>query len=191
MLKIKSKALAPIVLVVIACLVWTGFQKRKLVRIKVNDRISAVIPSDWMPMDAMDFTQRYPSVRAPLAAYTDMERLVDFSVNVSATQWPDGNLEMSKRFFKASILNMFDRVEMIDEGYNEFGKEKLIFFEFESRVEGERGSESHRQPVLKYTYIQYWVRPDQTLVFTFNAPRRLKDDWQETAREIMTSLKLK
>lgn len=56
MLKIKSKALAPIVLVVIACLVWTGFQKRKLVRIKVNDRISAVIPSDWMPMDAMDFT---------------------------------------------------------------------------------------------------------------------------------------
>lgn len=191
MVKIKSKTLAVIVFVVTACFVGSGFQKRKLVRIKVDDRISALIPNDWIAMDGMDFTQRYPSVRAPLAAYTDTERIVDFSVNVSATQWPDGNLEMSKRFFQSSILNMFDRVDMIDQGFNEIGKEKLIFFEFESRVEGDRRTEGFQQPVLKYTYIQYWVRPDRTIVFTFNAPRRVKDEWQETAREMMTSLKLK
>lgn len=178
-------------LLVAACIVGSAFQKRKLVRIKVNERISALIPNDWIPMDDMDFTQRVPSVRAPLAAYTDTGRIVDFSINMSATQWPDANLEMSKRFFKSSILNMFDRVEMLDEGYNEFGKQKLIFFEFESRIEGDRQREGFQQPVLKYTYIQYWVRSDRTIVFTFNAPRRLKDDWQETAREMMTSLKLK
>lgn len=179
------------VLLVTACLVGSAFQKRKLVRIKVDERISAMIPKDWIAMDGMDFTQRYPSVRAPLAAYTDTDRSVDFSINVSATQWPDGNLEMSQRFFKSSIMNMFDRVEMIDEGFNAFGKEKLIFFEFESRVEGDRRAEGFQQPVLKYTYIQYWVRSDRTIVFTFNAPRRVKDEWQETAREMMTSLKLK
>jgi hypothetical protein len=191
MLKIKSKTLAAMALLVAACIMGSAFQKRKLVRIKVNERISALIPNDWIPMDDMDFTQRVPSVRAPLAAYTDTDRIVDFSINMSATQWPDANLEMSKRFFKSSILNMFDRVDMLDEGYNEFGKQKLIFFEFESRIEGDRQREGFQQPVLKYTYIQYWVRSDRTIVFTFNAPRRLKDDWQETAREMMTSLKLK
>ena len=70
-------------------------------------------------MDALDFTQRYPSVRAPLAAYTDEDRLVDFSVNISATQWPDTDLELAQKFFKAGVVNMFDRVEMIKEGIYE------------------------------------------------------------------------
>ena len=108
----------------------------KLVKIKVTDEITVSIPQGWNPMDDLDFTQRYPSVRAPLAAYTNEDRTIDFSVNISATQWPDKDLAIAQKFFKASVMNMFDRVEMIEEGIQEVNKKKFIFFEFDSRVNG-------------------------------------------------------
>src|SRR5690606_19571745 len=103
MLKIKSKVVGLLVFVMLTGI--AASDKRKLVKIKVNENITVSIPNEWRPMDGMDFTQRYPSVRAPLAAYTNEERTVDFSVNVSASQWPDGNLDIAQRFFKSSIMN--------------------------------------------------------------------------------------
>lgn len=190
MLKIKSNCLVICMILLAIGPADAVAQRAKLVKTKINDRITALIPQGWIPMDGLDFTERYPSVRAPLAAFTNPERTVDFSINVSATQWPDTNLEMSMRFFKASIMNMFDRVEMIEEGIHDVDKKKLIFFEFESRVEGNRREEGTRGAIVKYTYIQYWISPDRTLVFTFNAPSRMKDEWQDEARKMMNSLKL-
>src|SRR5689334_7835248 len=113
MVKIKSGVVK---WVLMASVMLLAAGEVKLVKTKVNDKITVSIPRDWHPMDGLDFTQRYPSVRAPLAAYTDVERLTDFSVNISATQWPDQDLAMAKPFFKASLLNMFDRVDMISDG---------------------------------------------------------------------------
>jgi hypothetical protein len=172
-------------------MVLVAADKPKLTKTKVTSEITALIPTDWLPMNALDFTQRYPSVRAPLAAFTNQERTVDFSVNISATQWPDSDLKLSQQFFKASLLNMFDRVDIIDEGIKDVNKKKFIAFEFESRVNGNRKDETQKDPVLKYTYIQYLIEPDRTLVFSFSCPRRLKDEWQETAREMMKSIVIK
>src|SRR5687768_15109745 len=113
------------------CLIFPGTQQAKLMNVKVSDDITISIPKDWRPMDGLDFTERYPSVRAPLAAYTNPDRTVDFSVNISATRWPDANLEIARSFFKSSITNMFDRVTMIDEGIREVNGESYVFFEFE------------------------------------------------------------
>ena len=84
----------------------------KLVRKKITDEITVLLPENWRPMDDLDFTQRYPSIRAPLAAFTNDERTADFSVNISATRWPDTNLEIARDFFKASLTNMFDKIKM-------------------------------------------------------------------------------
>jgi hypothetical protein len=171
-------------------LVLIAADKPKLMKVKVNDEIIISVPREWHAMDALDFTQRYPSVRAPLAAYTNVDRTIDFSVNISATQWPDTDLEIAQKFFKASVLSMFDRVDMIGEGIHEVGKKKFIFFEFDSRVSGTR-QEGFRDPVLRYTYIQYLLEPGRAIVFSFNCPRREKDEWQETARKMMSSIKVK
>ena len=162
----------------------------KLVKVKVTDAITISVPQGWNPMDALDFTQRYPSVRAPLAAYTNLDRTIDFSVNISATQWPDKDLALAQKFFKARLMSKFDRVEMIDEGVHEVNKKKYIFFEFDSRINGTR-QEGYQEPVLRYTYIQYLLEPGRTLVFFFNCPRREKQDWQETARLMMKNVKVK
>jgi len=188
MLKIKSTVPKAVCLLALLCL---AAAKPKLMKVKVNDAITVSVPQDWHPMDDMDFVERYPSIRAPLVAYTNPEREVDFSVNISATQWPDADLALAQKFFRASVFNMFDRVDIISEGIHEVNGKKLIFFEFNSRINGSRRQEGMQDPVLRYTYIQYLVAPKQTLAFSFNCPKRLQQDWQETARLMMTSIKIK
>lgn len=163
----------------------------RLVRTKIAEDISIMIPKNFKPMDDLDFSQRYPSVRKPIGAYTNVSRDVDVSVNISATQWPDADLEIAQQFFKAGVMNMFDGVEMLSEGIHEVHGKRFIFFEFESRVKGEKMSMEMRDPVLNYTYIQYLIEPRRTLVFSFNCPRRLREDWQGTAQKMMKSAKVK
>ena len=172
-------------------LVLVSFDQPKLVKTKVTDQITVLIPKDWKPMDGFDFTERYPSVRAPLAAYTNEARNVDFSVNISATRWPDSNLEIAQKFFKSSLTNMFDRVEMLGEGIRLINGKKFIFFEFESRVNGNKNQEGSSDPVLKYTYLQYLIEPHRTLVFSFNCGRRDRPAWESLAEVMMKSIKVK
>jgi hypothetical protein len=168
-----------------------AFSPTKLVKTKVTEGVTISLPPELQPMTPDDITLRYPSVRAPLAAFTDINRTLDFSVNISATQWPDSDLEMASKFFKASITNLFDRVDFIDEGIHTVHKKKFIFFEFESRVNGNKMNLGEQQPVFRYTYIQYLIEPNRSLVISFNCPKAMKDDWQETVRTMMKSVKVK
>lgn len=176
-------------LFILGLFIVCGFAPPKLVKTKLPEGITVLLPSDWRPMDDLDFNERYPSVRAPIAAYTNPERLVDFSVNISATQWPDTDVEMAKSFFKASIMNTFDRVTMISEGIRDNHGKKFVYFEFTSRVNGTNAQEGLSDPVLRYSYIQYMIESGKTRVFSFNCPQRLQQEWQETARKMMMSVK--
>jgi hypothetical protein len=168
-----------------------AFSPSKLVKTKIAEGITVSIPSELAPMSEDDIITRYPSVRAPLAAFTDTNRVLDFSVNISATQWPDNNLEMASKFFKAGISNLYDRVDFISEGIHTVHKQQFIFFEFESRVNGSKMALGEQQPIFRYTYIQYLIQPNRTLVISFNCPKALREDWQETAHDIMKSVKIK
>ena len=188
MLKIKKEVPKWLFLLILFCF---AADRPKLTKIKVNDNLTVSVPKDWLAMEVEDIAQRYPSVRAPLAAYTNQERVADFSVNVSATQWPDDDIELAKKFFKAGLVNVFDKVDMIDEGIHEVHGKKFIFFEFESRVNGSRQQQELKDPVTTYTYIQYFIEPGKALVFAFNCPRRDREAWQETARAMMAGIKVK
>ncbi len=177
-------------LFILALFIVCGFAPPKLVKTKLPEGITVLLPSDWRPMDDLDFNERYPSVRAPIAAYTNPDRLVDFSVNISATQWPDADVEMAKKFFKATIMNTFDKVTMINEGIRDSHGKKFVYFEFNSRVNGTNAQEGLNDPVLRYSYIQYMIEPGKTRVFSFNCPQRLQQEWQETARKMMVSVKV-
>ena len=179
------------VLVFLSFISLSAFPQHKLSKTKITDNIRMSIPKGFREMDELDFSERYPSVRKPIAAFTNYERSVDISVNVSATQWPDANAEMAQKFFKSSIYNLFDDVNMINEGIREIRGKKFIYFEFESRIKGQARTLEDQSPVLNYTYLQYLLEPKRTLVFSFNCPRRIRLDWQGTAGDIMTSIKVK
>lgn len=163
----------------------------KWVKHKINKSIDVSLPDSFSEMTPEDLIQRYPSVRTPLGAFTEKDRLADFSVNISATQWPDGNIDFARSFFKSSVLNMFDRVEMIQEGFRDQHGRKFIFFEFTSRLNASRKDISSQDALVRYSYIMYLVEPSRTLVFSFTCTKDVKDRWQPVADQIMKSIKVK
>ena len=80
---------------------------------------------------------------------------------------------------------------MIDEGISQISGKKFIFFEFESRMNGSRQQAELRESIVRYTYIQYHIRPGNALVFSFSCPKRLRETWQETAHQMMKGVKVK
>jgi hypothetical protein len=176
---------------VLVTLILFAFAPTKLVKTKVGDRITVALPTELAPMTNDDIALRYPSVRAPLGAFTNRDRDTDFSVNVSATEWVQADIEIAAQFFKAGIYNLYDRVDIISSGIQTINKKKFIFYEFESRINGNKMKEAERQPVLRYSYVQYYIEKGKTLVFAFNCPREQRQKWQSSAHEIMKSIKLK
>ena len=163
----------------------------KLTKNKVGTDITWMIPADFITMTPEDLVQRMPSVRAPLAAFTNVERDTELTITTSATQWPDQNLPVAQSFFKSGFRNLFDRVEILREEIKEINGKKFIVFEIETRMNGNRNNEAQKQPILKYTYIQYLVQKDKTLVFSFVCPTRLKTEWQPVATAVMNSVRVK
>ncbi len=172
-------------------LLASSFAGDKLVRTKIADGITATLPVGLYPMTPDDIAQRFPSVRAPLGAFTNQDRTVDFTVNVSATSWPDTDVVMAQKFFKAGLYNLYDRVDLIREGTHQLRKKNFILFEFESRISGDRRKQGFQDPILRYTFIQYLVEPGRTLVFAFSCPTDLREEWQETAAKIMNSVRVR
>lgn len=163
----------------------------KLVKTKVTENITVSLPKSFFEMTPSDIAQRYPSVRKPIGAYTNEERLVDFSVNVSATQWRSTDVNIAKDFFKASIINLYDRVDFINEEIKIIDDRKFIVFEFDSRINGDSQSLEGTGPVRGYSYVQYLISQGKTIVFSFNCPIQRKMTWQATAQEVMNSIKIK
>lgn len=178
------------VAVLVFFLALSGFNDIKLKKTKVTDNITVSLPENFYVMSPTDIARRYPSVRKPLAAYTNDQRLVDFSINKSATMWRDQDVEMAKDFVKSSIDNMFDQVNFLQEDIREINGRTFIVMEFESRMEGDNNNLTQNAGIAKYSYMQYLISQGQMIVFSFHAPAKLQNIWQPVAPEIMSSIKI-
>lgn len=165
--------------------------KLKLVKTKIGNSITVSLPDTFYPMSVEDIAQRYPSVRKPIGAYTNEDRLVDFSVNISATKWRSTDIEIAKDFFKASIVELYDRVDFKTEKIEVVNNMRFIIFEFDSRINGDKYSLDQRDAIRKYTYLMYLLINGKTIVFSFNVPIQIKDQWVEIVPEVMNSIKVK
>ncbi len=175
---------------VILLFALSSFSVAKWVKTRLPDGVTVSVPEELAAMTVEDMAQRFPSVRAPLGAFTNIDRVIDFSVNISATNWPDADVDLARKFFRSSLQNLYDRLDMIKEGTQVIHKKKFIYFEFESRVSGDRRVQGMQDPVLKYVYIQYLVLNDRTLVFTFSCPKDRREEWQPIAQEIMKRIRV-
>lgn len=147
-------------------------------------------PEQLQPMTQDDIAQRFPSVRAPLGAFTTQDRLADFSINISATNWPDGDVDLARKFFKAALQNLYDRVDFMGEGVTTLHRKKFIYFEFESRISGDRRKQGMTEAILRYTYIQYHIQNERTIVFSFSCPKDLQEEWQPLVHEMMKRVRV-
>jgi hypothetical protein len=165
-----------------------SFSPDKLVKVKLNDKVTVYIPESFSPMTKEDMELRYESYRLPLALYSDPDRLVDFGVNRSYSRWQPEDLEMMGEFYEASILELYDKVTFIDKGLKEVNGHEFVYFEFRSIVYPEN---DFQDSARKYTYLMYGLSEGTTYLFNFTCDKPLQEQWQSTARDMMSRIKLK
>lgn len=175
-------------ILVVIVLGLLSFSSDKLIKVKLNDEVTVYIPENFSPMTQEDMGLRYESYRLPLALYSDPSRLVDFGVNRSYSRWQAKDLEMMGEFYEASIMELYDKVTFIDKGLKEVNNHKFVFFEFESTVYPENDFQDNAK---KYTYLMYGLSEETTYLFNFTCDRHLQEEWQQTARAMMSQIKLK
>lgn len=167
-----------------------AFAQPKLKRTQLSKEISVLLPQDFAPMPDEGIARQYPATTKPLAVYTSPNGQIDFSVTQKRSQFRPQDLEMLRAFYKANLLERFTKVDFIREEVAQVGGKDFIVFEFVSALADERGA-SHLGPVRKYSLVQYTIQGGQLLIFTLHVPFPLKSEWQDTSREIMSSIQLK
>jgi len=175
-------------ILILFTLALLSFTSDDLVKVKLNSEVTVYIPESFSPMTKEDMKIRYQSYRVPLALYTDESRLVDFGVNRSFTQWQGKDLAMMGKFYEASLMELYDKVTFIDKGIKEVNGHQFVYFEFNSLVYPEN---DYQDSVKKYTYLMYALTGGTSYIFNFSCDKRLQKEWQATAQQMMSQIKLK
>jgi len=187
-----------IAFLLIILIAGTALAQTKLKKFEISKEIDVKLPSDFSPMPDEGIAREYPTTTKPLAVYTSPNGQVDFSVLQKGSQFRPKDLTMLREFYKASLLQMFTKVDFIRQEVTEVNGQEFLTFEFVSTVADEREG-GMLAPVQKYSIIQYTiiendpktVRDNQLISFTFHVPFSMKNKWQETAREVMGSVNIK
>lgn len=170
---------------------FVGLQNTNFVTVKITNYIKVSLPAEFSPMTLDDMVVKYPSPRKPTAMYTNPDRLVDFGLNETPNNWPANDLELLKNIYKSNILNLYDTVFFIQQVVQKINKREFIVLEFVSGIEG-KNIRGKRAPLIgTYSYIQYTVYNDKILVFNFSCPGFFKKEWEQSAKIIMNSIKIK
>ena len=169
----------------------TLYGQDPMTKVLVQEQIELQIPQEFIEMNAQDIRNKFISYKQPLAGYTTMDRRVDLIINVNPTPWMDQDIQLLQEFYRSNILNLFDEVNFMQEEVRNINGRDYAVFEFISTVKGDPNSFRNQAAVVDYTWVQYTIKDQQAYVFTFHCPAQLKNRWQPTATEIMTSLQFK
>jgi len=164
-------------------------QEVSLIKTKVTDDISLLVPSEFIPMGPQDIRNKFISYREPIAGYTSEDRSVDLVINVSKTPWSNQDMDLLKEFYENNIRNLFDEVNFIRNEVQEINGRDYAVFEFTSTVKGDPNSLRNQAPVNDYRMVLYAVQDFSVYIFTFYCPTRIMDSWQATAQEIMSNIR--
>lgn len=183
---------------VVIFIAGAAFAQSKLKKVQISKEISVQLPTDFTPLPDDGIARKYPASTKPLAVYTSPNGQIDFSVNQKQSQFRPEDLNMLREFYKASLVERFTKVDFIREEVVEVKGQDFLVFEYVSSLADERQG-GMLSPVQKYSIVQYTiiendastVRDNELLVFTFHAPFNMKNDWQKTAREMMSSINIK
>jgi hypothetical protein len=174
----------------LASISFAGFSQEKMITKKIGEDISLKIPESLASMTDQDRMKKVYSTKVPLAMYANESQDVLLGVNYNIMQWTENDTELIYGFYKASVENLFDEVEFIQDEIREINGRTFIVFEIVGTINDDNAFSS-KKPQKNYSYIQYTSWGDQVLLFNFSCKERLKNQWENVAKEIMESVKIK
>ncbi|MCA8832797.1 hypothetical protein [Hymenobacter pini] len=183
----KLLRFAPLLLVLGALLAFAG---PKLKKTAVGKNITLGVPESFAALPDDGIAAKYPSPRKPLAVFSNPSGRVDLSVQQKPTTFTNRDYALLLKIYKASIQNMYGKVQFLREDIQTVNKRDFVVLEFVSTVTDNRRG-GNLAPIRKYQLVQYAIEGDQLYVFTFDAPADEQAQWQPTAQAVMQSIVMK
>lgn len=183
----KLLRFAPLLLVLGALLAFAG---PKLKKITVGKNITLGVPEGFAALPDDGIAAKFPSPRKPLAVFSNPSGRVDLSVQQKPSTFSNRDYALLLKIYKASIQNMYGKVQFLQEDIRTVNKRDFVVLEFVSTVADSRRG-GNLAPIRKYQFVQYAIEGDQLYVFTFTAPADEQPQWQPTAQAVMSSIVMK
>lgn len=187
--RLKHMNIKYLAFLAIVFLAGVVFAAPKLKKVQISKEISVKLPQNFSPQSDDAVARKFPATTRPLAVYSSPDDQVDFSVTQKPTHFKPQDLKMLREFYKANLVETFTKVDFIREEVTQVNGKDFIVFEFVSSLADERGA-SILRPIQKYSIVQYTIQGNQLLIFTMHTPFVMKNEWQPTVREVMTSINL-
>ena len=123
---------------IIALLFATVVSGQSMTQVKVgpDDNISLKVPQNFIQMTDQDRMDKVYSSKVPLAMFTNESQDATFGINYNIMQWTENDTELIYGFYKASINNLFDKVQFVKDEIKEINGRQFIIFEFVAFMKG-------------------------------------------------------
>ncbi|UYZ61670.1 hypothetical protein [Hymenobacter weizhouensis] len=174
----------------LAVLLLAAFAGPKLRKMPVGKNITVGVPDGFQPLPDDGIAAKYPAPRKPLAVFSNPSGRVDLSVTQKPTTFSSRDYGLLLKIYKASIQNMYSKVQFLREDIRTVNKRDYVALEFVSTVTDNRRG-GNLAPIRKYQFVQYAIEGDQLYVFTFVAPAEEQPQWQPIAQAVMASIVMK
>ena len=170
--------------------VLVAFAAPNLKKTTITKNLTIGVPTDFAALPDDGIAAKYPAQRRPLAVFSSPNGRVGMSVARNPTTFSNRDYALLLKIYKASIQNMYGKVQFLQEDIRTVNKRDFVLLEFVSTVADNRRTGT-LAPIRKYQLVQYAIEGDQLYVFTFDAPAQEQAQWQPVAQAVMNSVIMK
>jgi hypothetical protein len=163
----------------------------KLKKVELTKQVSVRLPEDFHAMNDDELARKFYAYRKPQAAFSSPDQQADFSYNVGNTPWRQKDIALLRDFYRSSIPRLYTKVAFTQDQVQTIADRQFAVFEFVAEVgEDNENSLDYGRSTWVYSYIQYTVEKGKVQIFHFTCPARFRQNWQETAKEIMQTIRI-
>jgi hypothetical protein len=163
---------------------------------KLVDGITVSMPKDYTQMSDDDVANKYPSTKKPVSMFTNLDRTVDFGLNISKSRWGGLDLKILKDVFRSTIVQSYDTVIFIQEDIVSINGRPYVRYEYNSLFDNTQGYHYLLISILAKTIGEAEVdteklAPDNAnhlLIFNFYCAKAFQAANQPIARAMMETV---
>jgi hypothetical protein len=163
---------------------------------KLVDGITVSMPKDYTQMSDDDVANKYPSTKKPVSMFTNLDRTVDFGLNISKSRWGGLDLKILKDVFRSTIVQSYDTVIFIQEDIVSINGRPYVRYEYNSLFDNTQGYHYLLISILAKTIGEAEVdteklAPDNAnhlLIFNFYCAKAFQAANQPIARAMMETI---
>lgn len=158
------------------------FSQKKLEKISfLNDKVEILAPKEFSKMTDDIWAFKYQKRARPVLVLTDYYAEINLIADRTLQPADETQLSSFKDFQIAQLKKSRPDFKILDDGVKTINGKKIGYFKFLSQAIDQK----------VFNYYFFTVVNGKVLLFTFNCIQKVQAEWEKTADEIVSSLKVK